>query len=71
MTLTERRKLARRARQYGHYEDGTDVYVFCPVCRERVHGFWDVSTRQRRTLTQELDRAVVDHLGDECEAVAS
>ena len=66
ITLTERRKLARQARQYGHHESGTDLWVFCPVCRERVHGYWDTATRNRRTKTAELDRMMVDHLTDEC-----
>jgi hypothetical protein len=69
-TASERREIARKARRYGYYRDGAELYVFCPLCRERVHGCWDTATRMLRTLNQELDRAMVDHLIDGC-SVAS
>jgi hypothetical protein len=67
VTKTEQRRLARRARQYGYHRQDTVLWVFCPLCRERVYGDWGTATRGQRTLTQELDRAMIEHLWGYCE----
>jgi len=36
MTKTEARTIAREARRYGHYTNGSQLSVNCPRCRCRV-----------------------------------
>jgi hypothetical protein len=62
-TKTEMRRIARRARQHGHYRSGADLYVYCPDCRAKVAS---PLSRYAGTVTQQLDRAMLAHLADDC-----
>jgi len=68
VNLREKKATARRARRYGYHVRGVEIYVYCPLCRSQVVGDWSTATKQVRTLTAELDRAMVAHLTDECSA---
>lgn len=62
MTKTKARAVARRARQYGYQQEGVTVAVFCPLCRERVENDTGI---HGGTVTQRLDRAMLDHIESE------
>jgi hypothetical protein len=73
LTAAVAKALAQRARQHGHFAKGYDavsnahvVEVFCPLCRERVQGY---TWAGGQTVTQGLDRAVLEHLAHDCDAV--
>jgi ribosomal protein L44E len=60
MTKTEARKLARKARQYGHYQEGRTLYVFCPLCRKQAGT--EISRYSPGSPMQQLDASVIEHL---------
>lgn len=62
-TKTEMRRIARRARQHGHYRNAADLYVYCPDCRAKVATPF---SRYAGTVTQQLDQAMLAHLADDC-----
>ena len=67
--------LAHRARQHGHqrvgWEEGAQkVQVRCPLCRDRVFGYYAPNgLAGPRTSAQGLDRGMLEHLGEDCPAV--
>lgn len=75
MTKTEAIKTAKRARQYGHFARGYCgisnaqlVEVACPNCREAVTGYHTPYDKTANTAAKALDKAMISHLLDECEA---
>jgi hypothetical protein len=75
VTKTEMRKLAREARRTGYYKSRTypiQLYVRCPLCREKVYAqdfaYGTVNgIFKRLTETQMLDAAMVHHLQVYCD----
>lgn len=72
LTKGEAKRLAVRARQHGHFNRGFDavawaskVAVRCPLCREEVTGY----VGSTDTAARALDRAVIQHLTEDCTAV--
>lgn len=63
---TNARELAKMARRYGYHQKGDDIYVFCPLCRSRVHAYF--GAHATKSLNATLDTAVVEHITfGECE----
>jgi hypothetical protein len=67
--------LAQEARRYGYLNRGHSAMagsqvaeVFCPLCRERVQGYYGQYS-QSRTAALGLDRAVLENLVHDCSAV--
>lgn len=65
-TTTERQRIARRARQHGYFDTGRTLWVTCPACRHRVE--CDRELPHRMTIVRQLDRMMLGHLADYCEA---
>lgn len=77
LTKAEAAKLARRARQHGHQREAGQegclaASVRCPLCRDKVEAlYWPHDNRAgARTPAQGLDRAMVEHLDEDCREVA-
>lgn len=56
------RSLAKQARKYGYYRNGTEVWLDCPRCRKRVELTF---SQYSGTLAKQLDEAVIRHLSDD------
>lgn len=69
MNRTQARKLAQRARRSGFYNtppgQRRGVYVFCPLCEQRVGVEIYLTAKMA-----DLDTAVIDHLIHDCRAAA-
>lgn len=64
-TKTAARKIAKCARQYGHFaKPGGYVEVSCPQCNERVSAYAGV---HGPSVPVALDAEMVDHLQWDCE----
>ncbi|MEQ7008389.1 hypothetical protein ABN028_19630 [Actinopolymorpha sp. B17G11] len=67
ITKTEARKVARRARQYGHFRtSSTGLYVMCPRCRNKVETAVEASAKDSARMAA-LDKAMVEHLTEYAE----
>lgn len=58
--------VARAAWEAGYYRTPTSIYVYCPLCRQRI----DVDAKPSKTAnpTKLLDAAMRGHLSDDCES---
>jgi hypothetical protein len=58
MNKTAATRLAKQSRQYGyHQENYRTVYVFCPLCRDRVNA----ELNYQETVTRGIDRVMIVH----------
>ena len=68
MTKRKAKRLAQKARQYGYFHQCSDLWAFCPLCKERIttqRNYWtfpakngkpanvNTATGERTTFRQE------------------